>query len=145
MPNELPQTRDGFAASPIGHWVGCHWNFENGDGYAHPDDVELFLQHCPYNLTALGVGVDGDYFVLKYLEHHLRIRPFSIRIMPRAPKFPYGTQVRTIAGSDVKTILESTVRQIAWHVKKGEYTYCIDGDSRRRKRIYFEHQLESAT
>ena len=145
MSNSVPQTTDGFETSPIGHWVGCHWNFKNGDGYPHPEDARLIQQLCPHHLTAECVAVDGKYFVLRYQNHDLRIRPFSIRIMPHAPKYPHGTHVRTIVGPDVKTRLESTIRQIVWHVKNGEYTYCIDGDQRRRKRIYFEHQLEGAT
>ena len=145
MSNSVPQTTDGFETSPIGHWVGCHWNFKNGDGYPHPEDARLIQQLCPHHLTAECVAVDGKYFVLRYQNHDLRIRPFSIRIMPHAPKYPHGTHVRTIVGPDVKTLLESTIRQIVWHVKNGEYTYCIDGDQRRRKRIYFEHQLEGAT
>ena len=144
MNDDLMQTLDGFATSPIGHWICCHWNFESGDGHAHPDDVNLIQQLCPYGLTAECVANDGDFFILRYLHHDLRVRPFSILILPNAPKYPYGTRIRTIVGPKVNTLVESTIRQITWHFKNREYTYYIDGDSRRRKRIYFEHQLEHA-
>jgi hypothetical protein len=58
MPDDLVQTRDGFATSPVGHWVGCLWNFESGDGHPHPDDADLIQRLCPYNLTAEYVAVD---------------------------------------------------------------------------------------
>ena len=143
MTNDL--TKDGFTVSPVGYWVGCRWDLDNGHGAAHVDDAELIRLLCPSHLTAECIAVDGEYFVLRYLEYELRVRPYLIRVMPYAAKFPHGTRVSTIIGPNVKTKLESTIRMIVWHFKNGEYTYYIDGDKRRKKRMYFEHQLESAT
>ena len=145
MPANVPHTRSGFVESPVGHWVGCLWNFESSDGKPHPEDAELIKQLCPYGVTTQCIATDGDFFVLRYRNHELRVRPFSIRILPFTPAYKQEERVHTIIGLDVKTELESTIRDIVWHDKRGEYAYFLDGDRRRRRRMYFEDQLEKAT
>lgn len=145
MLSNVPQNRDGFAESPVGHWVGCLWNFEAGNGFPHPQDAEIINQLCPHGITTECVATDGEYFVLRYQGHDIRVRPFSIRIMPFPPRFVHGDCVRTILGPDVNTSLQSTVRAIVWHVNRGQYTYYFNGDGQRGRRMYFEDQLEKAT
>lgn len=145
MLSHVPQNRDGFAESPVGHWVACLWNFDAGNGFPHPQDAESINQLCPHGLTTPCVAVEGEYFVLRHQGHDIRVRPFSIRIMPFPPRYVPGDCVRTSPGPDAKTSPQSTVRAVSWHMKRRQYTYYLNGGGHVRRRMYFEDQLEKTT
>lgn len=128
--------------SPVGRWVECHWNFQARQGFPHPGDTELIRGLAPFSwISAECIGVEGPYFVLKVRDTVVRLRPFSIVVMPTFPKFKHGDLVRTILGDSVKTSVEATVSTPQWHHKNNEWCYFLEGNARRRHRRYREQEL----
>ena len=132
---------DGFRHSPVGRWVECQWNFQAGQGEPHPDDREAIARLCPHWVSAECVGVDGRFFVLSVQGERVRVRPFSIRIRPRRPRFLPAEWVRTVVGPSVKTELVAPVRYATWHVKRQGWVYVLVARGKRRRRWYLESEL----
>lgn len=120
-----------------GHWVACVWNAADAQGNPHPDDAALLPSAG--SCTALCVGHDGAYLILEIDTKQVRLLPFSVTRLPRAPQYSCGGRVR-VRSASTNIDRAATVARLAWHFKDACYVYHLHGTSKR----YAEHDLEPA-
>lgn len=129
--------------SPAGRWLECAWNVVFPQGKSpHPDDAATIARLFPDGwISAQCVAVEEPYFVLLVKDTQFRIRPFGIGFREPPPRHKHGDIVQTALGPQVKTSLTAAIRTPQWHMKNDEWTYFLEGSSKRRWRRYREVDL----
>lgn len=130
----------------MGKWLDCTWYFQGEEGASEVGDAALIQTLYPGGVIALCTDWNGEYVTVECRAHRIQLPGEMARVLPRAPRFPVGSKVRTVPARcevwpGVETELVSTVISIGWHFKHSQFIYNLDGSPRRRRRTYLETQL----
>ncbi|MEN1678716.1 MAG: hypothetical protein AAGJ46_03935 [Planctomycetota bacterium] len=146
--NQPPEPLPPLKTDPrYGHYP---WWPEDGDGWLHPEDVELARRTLPSPriwrtdgriLTKLDDAAGGPFIVLHYGADRLRVRPRLWQEVPR-PQFEIDDLVEVLPHGMQNDPVTGRVREVLWDDTKHRVIYQLDVADRLVETRYTKDDLK---
>jgi hypothetical protein len=114
---------------------------EDGQGWIHPNDVELATKLIPSRRIWLRIDLDKDYWLIGYGGHSLRVKPTMWLEVPE-PDFEVGDQVEIKSSMGKLQAKIATVYDVFWNQPKRIAEYHLRELGKPVPRIFHANDLQ---